>query len=93
MLVPVILVLILSALIKGTAKKFNISPTTPLVVSIGMFVVFVLAARGVIPVHEDQLQSVLKGVSLAILLYVGVAAIIYIMAFIWMKKQSSSPKE
>jgi len=93
MLIPVILILILAALVTMTAKKFRISPITPLMVSIGMFVVFVLAGRGVISEHEDQFQSVLKGVSLAILLYIVVAVIIYIMAFIWMKKQASRSKE
>lgn len=93
MLVPVILIIILAALIKSTAKKFDISSTAPLVVSIGIYIVFVLASKGVIQVQEDQINSVLSGVSKAILLYVGVAAVIYIGAFIWMKIQSSSRKK
>jgi uncharacterized membrane protein (Fun14 family) len=93
MLVPVILIIMLAALIKKTAKKLDVSATPPLVVSVGIYVVFVLAARGIITVEEDQIQSVLSGVLTAIGLYVAVAVVVYIGVFIWMKIKSSSRKE
>jgi hypothetical protein len=93
MLVPVICVIILAGLIKRTAKKLDVSATPPLVVAIGIYVVFVLAARGIITVEEGNIQSALSGVGMAILLYVAVAAVIFIGVFIWMKIQSSSRKE
>lgn len=93
MLVPVIVILVLMALIKATAKKLNVSSTVPLAVSIGMYVVFVLLAKGIIRVDEGQIESVLSGVAIAIGLYVAVAAVIYIQAYIWMKRKSKQQKE
>jgi uncharacterized membrane protein (Fun14 family) len=93
MFVPVILIIIMAALIKKTAKKFDVSATPPLVGAIGVYAVFVLATKGVIRVEEDQIHSVLSGVLTAIGLYVAVAVVVFIGAFIWMKIQSSSPKE
>lgn len=90
MLVPIIFVLILSVLINRAAKKFNTSSTAPLMVSILVFIVFVVATRGVIRVQADEIAT---GIFLAILMYVVVVAAIYAGAFMWMKKKSPPPKE
>lgn len=93
MLVPVILIIILVSLIKTTAKKLDVPATPPMVGAIGIYVVFVLAARGIITVDEEQAESVITGVLTAIGIYVAVAALVFLGALIWMKIQSSSRKK
>lgn len=90
MLVPVIFILILSVLINRAAKKLNTSSAAPLMVSILVYVVFVVATRDVIRVQADEIAM---GIFLATLMYIVVAAAIYAGAFMWMKKKSSPPKE
>ena len=90
MLVPLIFLLILSALISRAAKKHNTSSTAPLLVSIVVFIVFVGISRGAIRVQPGEIAM---GIFLAILMYAAVTAIIYGAAIMWMKKLSSQPKE
>ena len=93
MLIPVIILLILIALVMVTARKFKVSIKLPLLISIGMYGVFFLAASGVIPVAKEQFQLILSKVPTAIAIYAAVAAMIYIQAYIWMKQQSSRSKK
>ena len=93
MLIPVIIGLILIALVMATAKKFNVSATIPLGIVIAMYVVFVLAARGIIPVAREQFQMILRNDLAAIGLYGVLAAVIYFQAHVWMKQKSSRSKK
>ena len=93
MLVPVIIILVLIALVAATAKKFKVSSTVPIGISIAMFVVFVLAARGIIPVAKEQFQMILSKDLTAIAMYGAVAAMIYVQAYVWMKQKSSRSKK
>jgi amino acid transporter len=90
MLVPLIFILILFALITRAAKKFKTSSTIPLLVSLAVYVVFVVLSRHSIRVRPDQFAT---GLFLGILMYAAVAAIIYGIAIAWMKKQSPQSKD
>jgi len=58
-----------------------------------MFAVFVLAARGIIPVAKEQFQMILRNDLAAIVLYGALAAVIYFQACVWMKQKSSRSKK
>ena len=92
MLIPVVIGLILIALIMATAKYFNVSSKLPLSISIGMYMVVVLAAIGIIPVAREQFQLILSIVPIAIGVFAAVAAVIFFQAFMWIKHQSSRSK-
>ena len=81
MLIPVVIGLILIALIMATAKYFNVSSKLPLAISIGMYMVVVLAAIGIIPVAREQFQLILSRVPIAIGVFAAVAAVIFFQAF------------
>jgi NhaP-type Na+/H+ or K+/H+ antiporter len=87
MIVPLIFILILSILISRTAKKFNVSSSAPLGISVLIFFIFVAGTRGAIRVAPDEIGT---GIFLAILMYLAVGGIIYAGAFMWMKKKSES---
>ena len=89
MLIPFIIILILIALIMATAKAFKVSFKIPLTISIGMYLFFVLAASGIIPVAKEQFQMILSRDLTAIAMYGAVAALIYFQAFFWMKQKAS----
>jgi len=93
MLIPVIIVLVLIALIMATAKKFKVSGTIPLAIAIAMFGVFVLAARGIIPVAKEQFQMILSNDLAAIALFGALAAVIFFQAYVWMKQKASRSKK
>lgn len=93
MLIPLLVLLILIALVMATAKAFKVSFKTPLAISIGMYVFFVLAAWGIIPVAKEQFQMILSRDLTAIAMYGAVAALIYFQALIWMKQKASQSKK
>jgi ABC-type methionine transport system permease subunit len=92
MLVPFIIILILIVLVMATAKKFNVSATVPLAVALVMYAVFQLFAKGIIRVDDGQIEKALSMGSMAMILDIVVAVVIYIQAFIWMKQKSSRSK-
>lgn len=85
MLVPLIIALILAILIKRTGKKFQTPSTLPTTISVLLFMFITFATRGAIKIRPNEIT---KGIVLAILMYLGIALIIYIGTFMWMKMKS-----
>jgi uncharacterized membrane protein (Fun14 family) len=92
MVIPLIIALVLAALVMATAKAFKVPFQIPLVISIGMYGFFALAAMGVIPVAREQFQMILSRDLTAIAMYGAVAALIFFQAFFWMKQKASQSK-
>ena len=90
MLFPMIVALILAVVIGRTGKKLNTPSALPTTAAVLVFLFFAFGTTGAIKVRPDEIT---KGVVLGILLYLGVALVIYIGAFIWMKSKSPLTKE
>jgi quinol-cytochrome oxidoreductase complex cytochrome b subunit len=90
MLVPLLFMFFLLSLVNRTSKKLKVSSTVPMIIAPGLFLIFAILTQGVIRVREDE---IIQGILLGILMYTAVAAILYGIAYVWIKKKSLQKEE